>query len=112
MKKFVLMLLIIGTLGFMVACDPEETPPEENPNQKVQDVIEQVMIPEEVTGTKITLNTKLSDVTITWESDKPEIIDILGNVNRPFMKDEEVILTATFSYKEVNSKKNYPVLVK
>ena len=65
----------------------------------------------------VTQNMKLVTVgaergcSISWSSDKPDIISADGTVNRP-LRDEEVILTATISKGDASHTKTFTVTVK
>lgn len=61
----------------------------------------------------ITLMTSFEGVSITWESSNDEYLNAEGIVNRPGEDagDEEVILTATFTYNEIVLEKEFTFTV-
>jgi hypothetical protein len=110
--KLVLLLLVTLSLGLLVACGEDENP---------QDIIDQAydLVEIDFTGTDvltnvtqdITLPTKEGDVEISWTTSDLTVISATGDVTRGPV-DVSVIVTATLTYKEVTTTKQFTLVVK
>ncbi len=110
MKK---LLLTIFTLLFsltLFACDPTE-------EINLDDYLDDVVVgyrgsdTEDAVTESLDLMTEIEDVTITWESSHPNIINATGVVVRPEV-DTEVTLTATLTLGNQEDEVSFTVLVK
>lgn len=110
--KLVLLLLVTLSLGLLAACGEDVSP---------QDILDQAydLVEIDFTGTDsltnvtqdITLPTEEGDVAITWTTSDLTVISATGDVTRGPV-DVSVVVTATLTYKDVTTTKQFTLVVK
>lgn len=110
--KLVLLLLVTLSLGLLAACGEDVSP---------QDILDEAfdLVEIDFTGTDsltnvtqdITLPTEEGDVAITWTTSDLTVISATGDVTRGPV-DVSVVVTATLTYKDVTTTKQFTLVVK
>ncbi len=109
MRKVIMSFVLVLATFVFAACTIEALPREQN---VLQDLIADFEIPA-VALEDIELPDSYEDVSISWASDRPDVLSETGAVVRPFYEEGDVTvnLTATFTLGGVSLDKTFPVYV-
>jgi hypothetical protein len=111
-KKGLTFMLMFAFVMVLFACDGTQTPTVTD-QEKVDLVVEEFELSFDPTqvDADVILPTSIDGVTISWASNKPEVLSGSGELGERSTSNQTITLTATFTLNDVVVKKTFTVVV-